>query len=152
MIRLRKVHRIAGILLFLLYLFGLAYFLFFSEALGRSGSGEYRYNLELFKEIRRFWNYRELLGVRAFLLNTVGNVAAFLPFGFFLPVASGREQSLPHIVAWGLLFSGMIELLQLFTRLGSFDVDDILLNTVGTTAGYLIFRIFFRRLLHASRA
>ncbi len=144
--RIKRRHRAAGAVFFLLYLVGLAYFLFFSEALGRSGSDEYHYNLELFKEIRRFWSYREMLGGRAFFLNTAGNVLAFLPFGFFLPIVSGKRHDFPRIFVAGILFSGGIELLQLATRLGSFDVDDIFLNTIGTVIGYLFFRIVIRGL------
>ena len=34
-----------------------------------------------------------------------------------------------------------VEIIQLFTRVGSFDVDDILLNTIGGVLGYIIFLI-----------
>ncbi|KAB0577133.1 VanZ like protein [Fusobacterium naviforme] len=144
--RIRPRHRAAGTVLFLLYLACLIYFLFFAEALGRSGSELYHYNLEPLKEIRRFWLYRESLGNGAFLLNTLGNVLAFLPFGFFLPIVSGRCHDFLTLFFSGALFSGGIELIQLLTRLGSFDVDDILLNTVGAVLGYLIFRMCIWRL------
>lgn len=49
---------------------------------------EYRYNLVLFKEIKRFWQYREQLGWYAMFTNLFGNVIIFMPFGFFLPMAS----------------------------------------------------------------
>ena len=58
--------------LFISYLVVLTYFMFFSDGFGRSGHEEYAYNLILFKEIKRFYKYRELLGMRSFLLNTVG--------------------------------------------------------------------------------
>lgn len=146
MIRLKRGHRIAGAFLFLLYLCGLSYFLFFSEALGRGEHTTYRYNLELFKEMKRFWNYREVLGQKVFLLNTFGNVAAFFPFGFFIPVIGGKKYDFFRILCFGFLFSGGIELIQLVTKLGSFDVDDIFLNTAGAVFGYCSFRFFFRRL------
>ena len=34
-----------------------------------------------------------------------------------------------------------IEITQLLTRVGSFDVDDLILNTAGGIAGYLLFYI-----------
>ncbi|MBF1256912.1 MAG: VanZ family protein, partial [Stomatobaculum longum] len=43
-----------------------------------------------------------------------------------------------------------IETAQLLTRLGSFDVDDIFLNTIGVVMGYFIFRLFLWRLNRAS--
>ena len=50
-------HRLLGTLLFLIYLAGLSYFLFFAEALGRQGrvNANLRYNLVLFREIWSFW-------------------------------------------------------------------------------------------------
>lgn len=44
---------------------------------------EYHYNLVLFKEIKRFWNYRGQLGAFATFTNLFGNIVIFLPFGFF---------------------------------------------------------------------
>ena len=76
-------HRILGAVLFVLYLVLLTYFLFFAEEMGRSPDvrAEYSYNLTLFKEIRRFLLYRNILGWRAVFLNIFGNVLAFMPFG-----------------------------------------------------------------------
>ena len=57
-----KRTRTVGKILFVLYIFFLLYFLIFSDWYGRSGIGEeYRCNLVLFKEIRRFVEYRETL-------------------------------------------------------------------------------------------
>ena len=71
-------------------------------------------------------------------------VLAFMPFGFFLPIVRGKKSGVLSILVQGLLFSLAIETVQLVTRLGSFDVDDILLNTAGTLAGYICFRLFLR--------
>lgn len=144
--RIKTKHRVLGTLLFLLYLAALVYFLFFSESLGRAAGEEYHYNLELFREIRRFWTYRDRLGWNAFLLNIAGNVVAFLPFGFFLPFVFGRRNIFFEVLCLGILVSASVEVLQLLTRLGSFDVDDIFLNSVGAVLGYLIFRLFHRRM------
>ncbi|MDE7276526.1 MAG: VanZ family protein, partial [Lachnospiraceae bacterium] len=38
----------------------------------------------------------------------------------------------------------LIEIFQFFTNLGSFDVDDIILNMVGIVCGYLMFQIINR--------
>ena len=56
-----------GRVLFLIYLAGLCYFLFFAENYGRVfGQENYRYNLIPFKEIERFWKYRSELGIHSF--------------------------------------------------------------------------------------
>lgn len=136
-------------ILFILYLFGLTYFTFFAEALGRgtlSGAdAAARFNLIPFKEIRRFWIYREQLGMLAVLLNLVGNVAAFMPCGFLLPAISRRSRHFTGAAVVGFFISFLIECTQLVFRVGSFDVDDIILNTVGAAVGFAINRAVQRR-------
>ena len=91
MIRNTTKNQKMGWVLFIMYLIALVYFMFFAESFGRTGSTKagYAYNLELFKEIRRFLVYRKQLGWKAVILNLGGNVAGFMPFGFFLPIVSG---------------------------------------------------------------
>lgn len=135
-------------LLFVVYFAILFYFLFFSERMGRTYSErEYHYNLVPLKEISRFLTYRESLGMRAVLLNIVGNVAAFVPFGIFLPVFSTRCRKIRMTVYYSFELSLLVELLQLVTRVGSFDVDDLILNTLGGMVGFLLYllgRCIFR--------
>ncbi len=131
----------------------LVYFLFFSEEYGRTEPYEtYKYNLELFKEIKRYWYNREKIGTLFFLINLVGNVVVFMPFGFLVPVMY-REQrkdvvyrghyfrSMLFVLLLGFLFSLVIEFIQLVTKVGCFDVDDLLLNTSGVLLGYIIYYI-----------
>ncbi len=130
-----------GWVFFIAYLIVLVYFLIFAESLGRDPSQHgYSYNLVLFKEIKRFYIYREQLGMKAFLLNDLGNVVAFLPCGFFLPIVSRRSKKWWNTILLCSAFSLSIELTQLVVRVGSFDVDDIFLNTIGGILGYLLYR------------
>lgn len=130
---------IAGIL-FVLYFAVLFYFLFFSEEMGRTYSERtYHYNLVPFKEIGRFIRYHRTLGTGTVLLNIVGNVAAFVPFGIFLPVFSARCRKVWFTVFYSFELSLLVELLQLVTKVGSFDVDDLILNTIGGLVGFLIY-------------
>ncbi|HIT89477.1 MAG TPA: VanZ family protein [Candidatus Merdenecus merdavium] len=126
--------------LFILYLVVLVYFLFFAEAYGRTLGGRvYRYNLEPLKEIKRFWIYREELGLLSVLTNLVGNVVAFIPFGAILPVIKKGMRRWYIIILLSFEFSFIVETIQLISKVGSFDVDDLILNTLGGTIGYLIF-------------
>ena len=127
------------VVLFAAYLILLFYFLFFSDGLGRASTeAEYRYNLTLFREIKRFIEYRHVLGYKAVFLNVVGNVIAFMPFGFLLPPLMNYKTNWFVTTIWAFLFSLFVETIQLFFRLGSFDVDDMLLNTIGGLLGYII--------------
>ena len=136
-----------GWCLFIVYLLTLAYFLFFAEATGRTFTERtYQYNLILFHEIRRFVVYRRQLGFAAVALNLAGNVIAFVPFGVFLPMLVKRARSLIKTSLLGFEFSLFVELVQLFSKVGSFDVDDILLNTLGVIGGYALFCLM--RVMH----
>ncbi len=153
--RTKRRIEVASKILFWIYLAVLMYLLFFSEYYGRTaGLSEYHYNLELFREISRFWTYRQKLGMAAVLTNLVGNVVCFMPFGFFLPNMYGvfrRHGSL--VILFGFLLTCTVETLQMLTRVGAFDVDDILLNTCGAVLGYLLNRVcrLLRRKLHAKK-
>ena len=141
-------HRLLWTVLFIGYFCVLFYFLFFSESMGRTYSERtYHYNLIPFYEIMRFIRYRKVLGMEAVLLNLLGNVLAFLPFGSFLPMFSKRCRKFWYTAFYSLELSLLVELIQLVTKVGSFDVDDIVLNTLGGMLGYFVYRaaVFFQK-------
>ena len=141
MIRNTTKRQKLGWVLFLMYLCLLAYFMFFSESFGRTDTDRgYAYNLVPLKEITRYFRYYRTLGMPLFLINIVGNMVAFMPFGFFLPIISRRSRKWYNTVSFGLIFSLILETLQLIFKVGSFDVDDMLLNTVGAGLGFLVYR------------
>lgn len=138
---------------FICYMILLIYFLFFSEEYGRDEVyTTYQYNLKLFHELRRYLAYKDQIGNIFFLINVVGNVVAFMPFGFLVPVLY-REQrreathnghyfrSFLFVTMLGFLLSLGVETIQLITKVGCFDVDDLMLNTLGVVLGYLIYYI-----------
>ncbi len=139
--RKRRI-RITGSVFFVLYLLILVYLLFFAESYGRTGEQALRsYNLIPFKEISRFIRYRQVLGFWSVALNLGGNVVGFMPFGVCMPVMHPRLRSLWKVVLITAAFSGCVELLQLVTGVGSCDIDDVILNTLGGAVGYLLFMI-----------
>ena len=79
----------------------------------------------------------------------VGNVAAFVPLGILAPTLSGRARSWARIVLLGLAVSLAVETAQLALSLVMgfpwrvFDVDDLLLNTLGAVLGYALWRLGF---------
>ena len=128
-------------IIFGLYIFFLLYFLIFSEIYGRSGVMEnYHYNITPFQEIERFWRYRDQLGLMAYI-NLFGNVLIFAPFGFIEPLAS-KKRSFWATLIDGCLLSLSVEIFQFITKVGRFDVDDLLLNTSGVAIGYICFLIW----------
>ena len=127
-----------GRVLFLIYLAGLCYFLFFAENYGRIfGQENYRYNLVPFREIERFWTYRDELGIHSFY-NLAGNILGFVPAGFFIPILWENKRGFFFTVCVTFDMSLLVEILQIVLRVGSFDVDDLILNTLGGIIGYLL--------------
>lgn len=81
--------------------------------------------------------FRYKIGSKLFMINVVGNILIFVPFGYFV---SGyvKASKVSHILFISLLTSLTVELVQL--QIGrSFDIDDILLNVLGTIIGFLLF-------------
>lgn len=140
-----KKLKMGGRALLVLYLACLIYFMFFSESYGRTEVyTEYRYNLVLFQEIRRFLRHRDILGLPAVLINVVGNVVVFIPYGCGLPLLFERLSSFPRTVILSFATSLLAETMQLILRVGCFDVDDLLLNTIGGCIGYLAYLLIRR--------
>lgn len=138
--RHKKEFKVLCMILFGLYIVLLVYFLFFAELLGRTDMNrEYHYNLVLFKEIKRFIIYRRQLGMTAVLMNLVGNMVIFMPFGFLLPAMRRRMRRFWKVTLLSFEMSLAVELLQLVTKVGSCDVDDMLLNTIGGMLGYAVY-------------
>ena len=134
--RKKRRRLIAGVL-FTVYFAVLFYFLFFSEKMGRTYSERaYHYNLVPLKEIMRFIRYRKVLGTYAVVLNLVGNIIAFMPFGTFLPIYYERCRKLRYTVLYSFELSLVVEILQLVFKVGSLDVDDLILNTIGGLFGF----------------
>lgn len=93
-------------------------------------------NFTLFKTIKMYIRYWGRLNS---FENLVGNVVCFIPFGFLLPFLQKDSRH-----GWVLLINAFllvcgIELFQLFTAFGAFDVDDILLNCAGAMLGHGLF-------------
>ena len=82
------------------------------------------------------------------LKNFLGNIIPFIPFGFLLPIAYKKFSVAIKVLSIGFASILLIEIFQFFTKLGNFDVDDIIFNMIGIVCGYLMFlvinRIFVR--------
>lgn len=81
--------------------------------------------------------------VRHAIINLAGNVVMFIPLGFFIPAVSEKLRTFIRTAAVSVLSIVAVEVLQLFLLLGSCDTDDLILNIIGVTVGYLIFKIIW---------
>ena len=76
--------------------------------------------------------------------NLVGNVLAFIPYGYLLPRVYPRCRRWWRVFYCAVVFVLCIELFQLFSAFGAFDVDDIILNVSGAMIGYMIYSVYFK--------
>jgi len=95
-------------------------------------------NTKPFTTIRLFYNSRRMNSEYK-KYNLLGNFAGFIPLGLLLPFIFPRLRNLYKILVAGFILSLFFESMQLIFNLGVFDVDDLILNTVGALAGYIIF-------------
>lgn len=77
------------------------------------------------------------------IMGMILNIVMLVPFGFFLPVYFSRYQKWYYTLTAGFIISFLIEVIQLFTFRAS-DIDDLLMNTLGTAIGFAIARIFLQ--------
>lgn len=89
-------------------------------------------NIVPFTEILRYE-----IGSSQFYLNVIGNIFVFLPFGYFVS-SYIKATRVSHILLVTLITSFTIEFVQHYIG-RSFDIDDILLNVVGSIVGFLLY-------------
>lgn len=101
-----------------------------------SGSG---INLVPFKTISA---YSSTLHNGIPFVNLLGNIIPFIPMGFLIPMAFPTQRNIINTMISCLLLIICIEILQLIFYLGSFDIDDILLNLLSSFIGFILFSAY----------
>ena len=72
----------------------------------------------------------------------IENVLLFIPFGIFIPL-KWKQLRNPFVCSFlGFCLSCIIEMIQLITERGHFQIDDIVTNTLGTLIGGIVFRMY----------
>ena len=140
--------------LFFLYLGFLIYLLFFEHGLrpptsaGAEGvfskTHLYYCNLTPFKTIRE---YEKLLKngrlVGLSLINLLGNLFAFAPQGFFLPLLFPKKYSrFFRFFFFEFALISAVEIIQFLTYRGSLDIDDLILNLFGACLFFGVTALF----------
>ena len=133
--------RLASRFFFGLYLLLLIYLMFFAEEWGRFLlGGYYFFSLVPFREICRYLKYHGQIGRWRVIWNLAGNIIGFVPFGALLPVVREKRMGFFKVFLLSFDLTLIIEISQLILRVGSCDVDDMILNTLGGCIGYGLYR------------
>ena len=146
----KKLLQKMATVIFVIYIFVVLYI----TLLGRTG------NQELHISLVPFWSYWVMLrGVFHALCqcdwrgviqevkfisypawsSLVLNILLFVPLGLLLPIVKESFGSLKKVFISGFLFSLSIEVTQILTKRGWFDVDDVINNTLGAVIGVILY-------------
>jgi len=120
------------LILFALYIAGVFYF----TGSGTIWDGLFK-NFDIRYEYINFIPFSNNIDTIGYLLNIV----LLIPFGFLVPLIWKKLNKPSVVVGFGFLFSLLIESSQLLNNRSS-DIDDLILNTLGTVIGFVIFRLF----------
>jgi glycopeptide antibiotics resistance protein len=123
----------AVVAIFIVYSFFMVYLLFFGFS--RDHRAGRMYNLVPFKTIANYIVSFHHFNFDIWVINLFGNVAAFVPFGFLAPLLFARLWSAVRVISLFFMLLLAVETIQFITQVGSFDVDDIILNMVGVMIG-----------------
>lgn len=86
------------------------------------------------------WNNREI-AKRIIIYNVLGNLILLMPLGFFVPYYLKKFHSFMYCFVVWLFCSMAVEAFQYIFRIGSFDIDDVILNISGACMFYFALKI-----------
>jgi len=124
---LKKFYKI----IILPYSIFLLYLMFF-------GMGRFQYDdniVRLEPVISTIWFIKGTISWFEIIKIVLGNVVMFIPFGF-LGWVFPQLKNLKNLIIAFISAIVIVEALQYFSRMGVFDVDDIILNTFGVYLGW----------------
>ena len=129
--KINKRQRNAAVILSL-YIVILLYF----TVIGRYSHEEYELRLYYYYSYRRLIDHFDWHNLRQLVIN----IAMLVPVGFLLPMVFSKRKY------WKTLFASMlliilIEILQMLTKSGSCEIDDMINNLIGTLFGMALYRI-----------
>lgn len=111
----------------------------------RDGRGFRAVNLVPFRTMHTYFTLDTMPLLRR-LGNIGGNIGVFIPLGLLLPGLMPFFRKFLRIVLLMLCISILFESMQYLLRLGSADIDDVILNTVGGASGFAAYRIICKLL------
>ncbi len=122
------------------YLFMLYLMIALKDVVGFPSLSEWRRllaaNSPIFNPIINLVPFNDGLEISAIL-----NIIFFMPFGFLLPTLWEKYRTLLPTLFTGILFSIIIEIGQLFIPFRASDINDLIMNSIGTIFGWIIFNI-----------
>ncbi len=91
--------------------------------------------------IKYIKSFNSLQSTRKIMFNLLGNFVACMPIAFFLPLLFKKQNNLKIFLFTITIIVLSIELTQVITFSGKFDIDDLILNISGALLFYIIMKI-----------
>lgn len=143
-----KIMIITNWIFFILYIILLVTLVLFDTMFGRNIDNIFitkiSFNIIPFKSILEyifsFVNHTKNSNI--IITNLLGNLIAFTPFAFFLPLLINKFDNFKKLFVIILMIVISVETLQLITARGIFDIDDVILNVTGALVMYQILNIY----------
>jgi len=132
----RKHILIVYILFYILAVLGFTFGNFRDNNLIESGISERGFNLIPYSSIRQMLN--SPLGLKVALYNVMGNFLMLTPLAILLPFVYENFKKIRYYLIVIFILSFCIEFAQYITEIGSFDVDDLILNVSGSLILFII--------------
>jgi len=128
------------------YVFGVltltGYFILFNQVAARDWWHRLLHRVEMKDGVNMvpllFMRSRHLLKYE-----TVGNFFMLMPLGIYLPLLYRYLKNFFVVTLVAMLVSVSIELMQLATNSRIADIDDVILNTAGAAAGFIVYWLLF---------
>ena len=142
---IHEIFRMFTRLTFLVYSFIISYLMLFGRNINIPNShGNQSYNLQPFKTIMLYINNFNSINLDTVIINLVGNIVVFIPLGILLPILFKRMRKFTVLFLTCTLLISIAEILQLLFRIGSLDIDDLILNLVGCIIGFMLYTTFVK--------
>jgi glycopeptide antibiotics resistance protein len=76
--------------------------------------------------------------------NLIGNLLVFMPLGFLIAFFLKKMRKIISVIILSFVVSTLVEITQGILGVGSVDIDDVILNTLGGLVGLLCFLISYK--------
>lgn len=100
-------------------------------------AGERNLNLKPFTTIKPYLKHFDQTYAST---NILANLLLFVPVGFLIPIAYPERKKFFKTMSLCLITTVVIEIFQYITCLGFCDIDDILLNMLGSVIGFIAYK------------
>ncbi|PQZ54173.1 hypothetical protein CQZ94_18295 [Bacillus sp. MYb209] len=97
-----------------------------------------------FIPFRTLKEYISNMNITSSFINIIGNIIPFIPLGFLIPIVFPIKKTFIKTMIICFIIIMLIENIQLFTYLGSMDIDDVILNQISCMIGYIFYLSYIK--------